>query len=184
MKLETPGSEMVASALSDLRGCEVILGLLGLPELEFPNLSSNDLISKKPSFKNLDPADILILRKWLHYREHFQQLGEWAETLLRFLEINQYSLNKKALMQFQSPPAARMALLELSAFLLDFYFERKDLRFLNIVLKMMDMHGLIKIRSIPKDLVGNNGQVARALIQIRLLIMSEAAIQQLEKEQT
>ena len=171
--------EVNAAALCSLHGCEDHFGLQRLPELQFPNPPLTDLISKKPSFKNLDHGDILILRNWLHNSENTQQLNDWAEVLMRYLEINQSSLLKKALAQFQSVSIAHQSLLELSVFLLDFYFEGHDLRFLNIVLKMIDLLGIVSLKSITKDLREKGSKIPIALVQLRLLILSEAALQQL-----
>jgi hypothetical protein len=181
--LDFPILEMNAAALWNLQGCELALGLQPLPGLRIPDLPpSMELFAGKPAFKNLNLPDILILRKCLHSNENTLELSLWAETLLRFLEINQASLLKRARSQFGSAQTARQALLELTAFILDVYFENQDLRFLNLALKLIDLPGLLSVKSISKDLTDHN-KLSSALYQVRILIMSEAALQQLRRSQ-
>jgi hypothetical protein len=175
--MNTPTLGMNASALCQLHGCERTLGLQPLPDLQFPDLPSIGLFSRKPAFKNLDFPGILTLRKYLHTTENTRELSHWAETLLRYLEINLSSLLKRARSQYGSAQAGRQALLELTAFMLDVYFEWLDLRFLNIALKLMDIPGILTVKSISKDLTDQDKKLPAALVQVRLLIMSEAALQ-------
>jgi hypothetical protein len=184
LKMDAPTLVMHASALDHLHGCEVYLGLKALPEIQSPMPFLTEIGAKKSSFKNLEQADVPVLRYWLDHTENIQLINDWAETILRYCEINQSSLLKKARVQFrsgsQSASNARLTLLEMSAFLLDLYFERQDLRFLNIVLKLIELSGLFSKRTIAKDLDGNLNQVSIDLLQIRIMIMSEAALRQLK----
>lgn len=183
LKMDAPTLAMHASALDQLHGCEVYLGLKALQDIQSPLPFMTEIGAKKTSFKNLEQADIQVLRYWLQHAENTQLVNDWAETILRYCEINLSSLLKKTRVQFSSGSRsadARPTLLELSAFLLDVYFERQDLRFLNIVLKLIELPGLISRRTITKDLDGSLSQVSTALLQIRLLIMSEVALQQLK----
>jgi hypothetical protein len=176
--LDAPTLQENASSLSYLRGCEEYLGLKRLPEQHYPDFPPTDLLLKLPAFTNLEQGDLQILRGWLLLGENNLQTSIWAETLLRYAEINQSSLMKKAFAKFRSIKAARHVLLEMTVFLLDFYFEKYDLRFLNLVLKMSELRGLFYKGSLTKAL-GNNILRPSVLLQIRVLIMGEAAFQKL-----
>jgi hypothetical protein len=171
--LETPIRETHDSALFNLHGCELILGLQPLPPLSLPGIQSTEIFSKKPAFKALTIPVIDALRRSLFTGKDIIERSEWAEYLLRYMEIN---------LQFGSTQSARLAILDLTAFLLDVYFEKKDLRFLNLTLKLIDLPGLLSIKNISNDLLKQDKGFLAALYQVRLLIMTEAAIQQLQSE--
>lgn len=173
-----------AYTLFNLHGCEVYVGLESFTMIKPPVPEITGIGIKKPSFKNLEQADFTVLRYWLFEGENDLQTYDWAETLMRFSEINQNSLMEKARIKFQSRSKARLFLLEMSAFLLDFYFMRKDLRFLNTVLKLIDLPGLFTRHTISKDLAGNIDQISIALLQIRVMLMSRAALHQLANKAT
>jgi hypothetical protein len=180
--LETPIRETHDSALFNLHGCELILGLQPLPPLSLPGIQSTEIFSKKPAFKALTIPVIDALRRSLFTGKDIIERSEWAEYLLRYMEINLSSIFKKARLQFGSTQSARLAILDLTAFLLDVYFEKKDLRFLNLTLKLIDLPGLLSIKNISNDLLKQDKGFLAALYQVRLLIMTEAAIQQLQSE--
>jgi hypothetical protein len=184
LKMDAPTLVTHATEINNLRGCEVYLGLKALPEIQPPIPFLTAIATKKTSFKNLERADIPVLRNWLNHAENTQLINDWAETILRYCEINQFSLLKKARGQFHSgshsASNARLTLLEMSAFLMDLYFENHDLRFLNIVLKLIELPGLFSRKTIARDLNGNFNQVSTSLLQIRLLIMSQTTLRQLK----
>jgi hypothetical protein len=170
-----------ASSLSHLHGCDKTLGLIPLPNLQFPDIPTSDILSQKPAFKHLDIPDILFMRKCLFAKEISPVLSIWAETLLRYLEINLATILKKARSQFCSARSGQMALLELTAFMLDLYFEWDDLRYLNIALKLMDKPGILSINSISRNYSDQNRKLPQILIQVRLLILRQAALQEICK---
>jgi len=159
-----------------LHNSEQILDLKPLPDLQFPVLGSIGLFSMKPSFKLLSIPEILFLRKSVLTNEKIPQLEAWVEFLLRYLEINRPSIIKRARLQFGSSQVGRMALLELTALFMDTYFRWGDLRYLNLVLKIMDMPRIYSMSSIGKKITGQNKNLPFLLIQIRLMILRQAAL--------
>jgi hypothetical protein len=184
LKFETSIQESNADALVNMHGCETILGFKSLPLFSFPDLPTSELFTRRPAFKNLEFSDILFLRKSLQAGDSVEELSQWAESLLRFIEINLGSVIKKARVQFGSSHTAQQAILQLSAFLLDFYYETGDLRFLNATLKMIDLTGLVTVKKISNDLKKQGKEHLAALYQVRLLLMVEAALQQLQNQLT
>ncbi len=170
-----------ASSLCHLHNCEQTLDLVPLPDLNFPVVRSSDLFSRKPAFKQLASPEILFLRKCILTNDNTPELTAWAEFLLRYLEINRSSIIKKARLQFGSPQSGRMALLELTALMLDFYFVWEDLRFLNLALKFMDMPGIFSLGSVSKKITSQNKKLPLILIQVRLMILRIAAIDRIKK---
>ena len=74
-----------------------------------------------------------------------------------------------------------MALLELTALLLDVYFEWGDLRYLNLALKLMDMRGIFSLGSVSKKKISQNKKLPMELIQVRLMILRQVAITGINK---
>jgi len=175
--LEKNVLEENASSLCDLHNSEQILDLQPLPELQFPVIQSSDLFSRKPAFKHLMRPDILFLRKCILSKVNTSELTAWVEFLLRYLEINRPSIIKKARLQFGSTASGRMALLELTALMLDVYFEWGDLRYLNLALKFMDMPGIFSLGSVSKKLITQNKKLPLILIRVRLMVLRQAAIE-------
>jgi hypothetical protein len=170
-----------ASSLCNLHNSEQILDIQPLTGLQFPVIRSNDLISRRPEFKRLASSDLLFLRKCILTEENTTELTSWAEFLLRYLEINRSSIIKKARLQFGSTQSGRIALLELTAFLLDIYFEWDDLRYLNLALKIMDMPGIFSLGSVSKKLINQKKKLPLLLIQVRLMILRQAALDRINK---
>lgn len=178
--METSTLEENATSLSHLHNCEQILGFQPLHVLKFPDIQST-VLSRKPTFKNLDLTDIRYLRKFLLTEESTPELTAWAETLLRYLEINRLSIIKKVHFQYGSGLSGQMAVLELTALMLDAFFVWGDLRYLNLVLKLMDMPGIYSVKSISKNITGQKKKLPLQLIQIRLMVLRQAAIQGIGK---
>ena len=176
-KLDDSTLEENASSLNHLYGCEEYLGLNKLRDLNYPTLPASDLLLKQPAFINLEQGDLQILRGWLYLGENKPQTSNWAETLLRYAEINQTSLMNKTIAKFQSSKAAWLFLYEMIAFLMDNYFETLDLRFFNICLKLIEMNGPFNTKSITRTL--QNHVLYPTLLQVRILIMSETAFRKL-----
>lgn len=179
--MEVSMLEENASSLCHMHNSERILGLQPLPGLQFPDVRSTGLLSRKPAFKNLELQEILFLRKCLLTKQNSPELSNWAEALLRYLEINRSSIIKKADSQYGSEHSRRIVLLELTAFMLDAFFEWDDLRFLNLGLKLMDMPGIFSMNSISKKITGQNKKLPLLLVQVRLMILRQAAIEKIKK---
>lgn len=168
-----------ASSLSNLHNIEQILELQPLPELLFPVIQSSDLFLRKPAFKSLQIPDILFLRKCILTREKTNEITTWAEYLLRYLEINRLSIIKKSRFQFGSKESGRLALLELTALMVDIYFLWDDLRYLNLALKLMDMPGIFLLGAAPIKNIRRNKKLSLTLLQVRLMFLQQAAIEKI-----
>jgi hypothetical protein len=166
-------------SLCNLYDSETILGLTPILKLQPMDISEDSILSKKPAFKNLNLTGIQYLRSLVSKNIRIPEVTDWAEMIMRFLEINQMVLKKKCKNTFGSILAGKNSMLELTAFLLDYHFAWHDLRYLNIVLKLMDQSWFYSferksmIKKYPKKNLSIN------LLQIRLLIMREAALRKL-----
>lgn len=169
-----------ASSLCHLHNSEQILGLQPLPSLQFPEIRSS-VLTRKPAFKNLELVDIRFLRNSLLTEDTTPELTAWLETLLRYLEINRQSLIKKARSKFGSKYLGQMATLELTALMMDAYFCWSDLRYLNVVLKLMDMHAIIASKTILREITGQIEKLPLVLLLVRLMILRQVALQVLGK---
>ena len=167
------------SILAYLYGCESAFDLKPLFLTTKPGNPSGEIFFKKPSFKDLLFSDLDDLRSSLRLGKKQIEISVWAEYLLRFVELNLSTMKKKVNQKFPDNQTSRLFLLELCAFLLDIFYETHDLRFLNASLKMIDIPGLITIKSIRQDLGRQDNRQLISLYQIRVLMMSEAAILQL-----
>ena len=165
-----------ASSLCSMHQVCQILDLPPLPDLSFPGIHSSDLLSRKPVFKTLSTLDILFLRKCLIEKEARSEIYFWGEYLLRYLEINRPILFKKASLQFGSPQAGRIALLELCALMMDIYFDTNDLRYLNITLKMLDMPRIFSLGPFSQKKLNSLNKLHLILMQVRLMAFTRAAI--------
>lgn len=173
--------ETNASSLCNMHHWLLLLDLQPLPDLKFPDIRPGDLLSQKPAFKLLTISDILFLRKIILKREKNPELLLWVEFLLRYLEINRPTIIKKARHQFGSTKSGRIALLELTALMMDVYFEWEDLRYLNISLKLMDMPGIFSLGSFSREKVIQNNKLHLILIQVRLSVLRQAALARINK---
>jgi hypothetical protein len=95
-----------------------------------------------PSFRNLTPESLSALN------ESFGDLGgrvlpvavvaAWAEKLLRYCEIFQSTLKRRFLEKWGGEREARHRAREIAVFFLAYYKSSRDLRFLNVCLKLAD----------------------------------------------
>lgn len=135
-----------------------------------------------PSFKALDDAILLSLRQSLGDPDKLPTLDVWAEKLLRFVELRRRSLRSRALRKCGSPAAARLHVLHLACFLMDYAIFSHDLRFLNTVLKLADMGWVLRQSTLTKHLQARDDRFLEALFQFRLLLMTECAVARLSEE--
>src|SRR3990172_2710684 len=163
-------------ALGYLYGCDAILGLKPHLNIRPIEIVENPMINKKPAFKNMDIAGIQYLRSLVFKQAKIDVVTDWAETIMRFLEINHAILKKKCTNTFDSILTGRITMLELTALLMDCHFAWHDLRYLNIVLKLMDQHWLYSFDGREFFLEGRKHPTQINLMQFRLLIMREAAL--------
>ena len=165
--------------LGNFYGSETILGLSPLPKFLAPDIPDKTILTKKPAFKNLDIRGIQYLRVLVDSNYQTQEVIEWAETIMRFLEINLTVLKVKCKNKFGSIHTGKTFMLELTAFMMDCHYAWNDLRFLNIVLKLMDLHWLYSFDGAVKLKPGQKDTLHTDYLQFRLLIMREAALKKL-----
>lgn len=137
--------------------------------------------SLQPSFQNLREDILLTLRHNIYAKKDFDIVTLWAEKLMRFCEIRYSILRKRSIEKWGNTTVARLNMLHLSAFLLDFCVYTKDLRFLNTVLKLIDLRWIVNKRTIRRDLSKEKEDILCALFQFRIILITEYAINQLHK---
>jgi hypothetical protein len=168
--------------LVNLRESERYFSLQPLAQQGFPNPVQLHFPSKAPAFKNLSPNDPADLRWCVYVGEKLPDVSLWAEKLMRYCEINHSILRKRALSKCGDSRSAQLEMLQVGAFLLDFYYFSGDARFLNTVLKLCDLNWVVNERSILRNLRSGGPELTPALFQVRLLLMSEHALCLLDSE--
>ncbi|MDR1817126.1 MAG: hypothetical protein LBR07_02895 [Puniceicoccales bacterium] len=95
-----------------------------------------------PSFRNLTPDILALLTHALATGEKLEMsvITAWAEKLLRFCEINQSRLRRRANEKWGAAAGSQMAML--ASFFCDFFLKTNDFRFLNLLLKLADLRWL------------------------------------------
>jgi hypothetical protein len=91
-------------------------------------------VSPTPSFRELSPEILATLRA----TPAVFPVAAWAEKLLRYCEIFQPDLRRRAREKWGSAHDTAQRMGELAQFFFDYYESTRDLRFLNIVLKLAD----------------------------------------------
>lgn len=168
--------------LADMEACLVHfhLPLQALPPLE--KLKWTGVNLPEPSFENLTTSLLTDLRKSVYLRQNRTLTSAWAEKLLRFCEIRLGSLKVRACKKWGNKQNARMNFLQVAAFLLDHGMQTGDLRYLNTVLKLCDQKWIINPSSIKSDLHKGREKALTALFQIRILLLSEFALNMLKEK--
>jgi hypothetical protein len=144
-------------------------------------VEKSKIFTSDPSFKALDHDILLDLRYYLYTGEALDSTAVWAEKLLRFCEVRLNSLRQRAKEKCGNLHEGRYLMLHLAAFLLDYAEYAKDLRYLNTVLKLLDQKWLFDARSIQTGLHGKEGEVPAALLEFRLLLVTECMLGRLER---
>jgi hypothetical protein len=183
--IERTDESLLQHRLRPLVGLEACLGHFGLSPRPFPDAVTSevvDLSAAKPSFKELTDEILLSLRLHLRDRSESVRVEEWAKRLLRFSELRRRSLRSRAQAKCGSRAAAKLHVLHLAAFLMDYGLVSQDLRFLNTVLKIAD--ATVKRRTLQKRLARRDPDLASALFEFRLVLVTEYAIERLRREGT
>lgn len=170
--------------LIHLEECYPLFDLQPLPVLRFEVKSGAQVIPVEPSFKHVTPQALVYLRKELYETENTERVSLWAERLMRFCEVRYGDLYQRARQKGLNKTEAQLLFLQIAAFLLDFYQASGDLRFLNTVLKLNDLGWILQPRRIAQQLGQTGVSVLIALFQVRLIIVSEYAMQRLGCEKT
>jgi len=163
-----------------LRGSEEFFGLRRLPPLRFAIEADIHVQSESVAFKHLSATDIRVLRKNMFAGSDTNITARWAETLMRFCEVRHSTLKQRAVAKWGSEQAAQLSFLEIAAFLLDYYYCTKDIRFVNTVLKLADSRWILQEGRIHRNLFRGGRRFLSALFQVRLLLMTECAIRRLD----
>ena len=129
---------------------------------------------EKPAFFQLSHEKLACLRLMIYQSHpHSSQVYEWAEKLIRFIEINYAIFKKRILGQWKPVHHAQLLCLHASSFLLDYTILNRDLRGLNSVLKLMDLKWIYQKKDLCSVLETGTHS---ALFQLRLLLVSEYII--------
>jgi hypothetical protein len=156
-------------SLIHLENCISFFNLSPLPEISFNPQFNKDVSSIEPSFKNLSNEILLILRLSIYNETNMEVIAAWAEKIMRFCELRYGSLKNRSVKKCGNINAAQLHMLLLTSFLLDYADDSKDMRFLNIVLKLMDLKWIYnKINLINAKIADVN-----EFLQCRLLIKTE-----------
>ena len=140
-------------------------------------------LSTSPTFKNLTEEDLPVLRRKLSRDEDPELVAAWAEKLMRYCEIRRRDLRKTAFRKWPSGSRARLLMLQIAAFLLDYYYRGRDLRYLNTALKLSDMKWIVDNGRISSGLRSSDqDEFAAGLFGLRVVMMREQVLRQLEGE--
>lgn len=152
-----------------------------LPQIEIKTGIVPDICSKEPSFKNLTDEILLWLRHHIYTQTELGVVAVWAEKLMRFCEVIYSTLKKRSVENWNDKTVAKLHLLHLSTFFLDYAVCTKDIRFLNIALKLADLKWIINRKMIKDSLSEEDKDIVSALFQFRIFLVIEYAINQISK---
>lgn len=97
------------------------------------------------TFKSLKLEDINNLRMMLFNAVEID--NSWLEQILRFLEIRMYEIKKRLCLNYESYQSMVVFKDCVISFLFEVYYYRKDYRFLNVAIKLMN----VKFKFISKQ---------------------------------
>ncbi len=149
-----------------------------LPDLNVKPDALVDISSVDPSFKTLTDEIIFTLRHHIYNQTKPDIVDKWAEKLMRFCEVRYRTLKTKSKDKCATKAKAQLHILHLGCLFMDQYFSTKDLRFLNVALKIADLKWVIDKRTIKNQLIKNNGDLDSTLFQFRLILTIEYAMSQ------
>ena len=152
-----------------------------LPGLNIKSEALTDINSVAPSFIALTDDMIYSLRHHIYTKTKLDIVDKWAEKLMRFCEVRYSTLKKRSIDKCETKLAAQLHVLHLTCFFMDQSFSAKDLRFLNIVLKLADLEWVLNKRENLSVLIEKNSDLNSALFQFRIILMIECAINQLQE---
>jgi hypothetical protein len=168
--------EIINVAYEPLAHIEPYLAYFDLsptPELSNSEAAlSTHIDSVDPSFKVVTNDHLFSLRQCIYSRRNSAVVDPWAEKLMRFCEIMLPDLKRRSIEKCGTNQAARLHLLHLATFLMDQSIATQDLRYLNTVLKLMDLKWLMNPKRFSNDF-------NIALFEFRLVLTTEYAVRQL-----
>lgn len=170
--------------LDHLEACVEHFGLAPLP-LEKGPLEGVEIPSTSPSFRGVNDDVLLFLRLQTYARGVTPFVEAWAEKLLRFCELRRRNLEARTLAKFQDRAVARVHILHLGVFFLDFAEASQDCRFLNTALKLADLRWLAHGGKPLEEALRTAGPGdATPLLRFRMLVTSEWLVDRLRREGT
>jgi len=152
-----------------------------LPGLNIKSEALTDINSVDPSFKALTDDIIYSLRHHIYTKTKIDIVDKWAEKLMRFCEVRYSTLKKISISKCETKVAAQLHILHLACFFMDQSFSTKDIRFLNIVLKLADLEWVFNKRENVSALIEKNNDLNSALFKFRIILMIECAINKLQE---
>ncbi|WP_446008355.1 hypothetical protein [Candidatus Electrothrix sp.] len=152
-----------------------------LPHLNVKPDALADISSVDPSFKTLTDDIIFSLRYHIYNQAKSDIVDKWAEKLMRFCEVRYRNLKTISIGKCETKAKAQLHILHLGCLFMDQSLSTKDLRFLNVALKIADLKWVIDKRSIKNGLIRRNSDFDSALFQFRLILTIEYAMSQLQK---
>lgn len=102
-------------------------------------------LEKFSTFKSLKLENINNLRMMLFKAVEID--NSWLEQILRFLEIRMYEIKKRLYLNYESYQSMVVFKDCVISFLFEVYYYRKDYRFLNVAIKLMN----VKFKFISKQ---------------------------------
>ncbi len=143
-----------------------------------------DILKTQPGFANLKIEWLPMLRSALYSEKHIDLVTEWSEKLMLFCEIRIKSLWKTALGKWgNNKKAVSSGLLHLASFLLDCHFCFNDVRYLNVVLKILDIKKIFNPKNLKKNITSPSpDDFINGLFVFRLLLLSEYALDNIKKQ--
>jgi hypothetical protein len=105
----------------------------------------SQIMDIEPSWKNLTYEILADLLKSLNNIQNpdGEIVALWAEKILRYCEVFLASLRKRAYKKWNKKGNVKKNMTEISFFLFEYYRTSRDIRFLNIVLKLLDMRWIM-----------------------------------------
>jgi hypothetical protein len=150
-----------------------------LPDLNVHPESLTDIDRIEPSFEALTDNITFTLRHHVYTRTKPDIVDKWAEKLMRFCEIRYRVLKERSVKKCGGKDAAQVHILQLACFFMDHSLATKDLRFLNIALKLADLNWLLN--DWASDSMEEYAGLSRALFQFRLVLLIEYAMDLLQE---
>ncbi len=159
------------------------LGLDPIADIGFDRTRTPNSLPSDAKFKNVTADILLCLRHKLSNGEEAELVGKWANGLMRYCEIRRNDLERRTGQKWPDRTRRRLCMLQVTAFLLDYYYESRDLRFLNVVLKLSDMKWILNRGKIESGLQSTDQDVfVAALFGMRIVMMREHALARLDSE--
>jgi len=160
------------------------LSYFDLPLLPYLNIKPDvleDICLVVPSFKALTDDIIFSLRHHIYNQTKLDIVDEWSEKLMRFCEVRYPTLKTISKSKCKTQANARLHILHLGCLFMDQSLYTKDLRFLNVALKIADLKWVVDKESIKNRLLKSNYNSDSTLFQFRLILTIEYAMSLLQE---